>query len=681
MNNEAQTQRRHRHLATRITAWIVLLVLFTSALLASVFVFVEQQILRSEAERRARNLARHLASASELGVLFDNAEGLKPLVSAMFEEPDVYFVHISDANGTMLVRRQRGDIPPSVKEELGKSAGQLRLLPGEIRSETLKSDAAPFPYLDVVAPVTTPVVSSATLEESILHPLVLPRSDSKRDERVIGIVRLGMDLSPLHVTMRQQTHLVVLLTLFVALLGALIAIRLSRFITWPLKTLTASATEIAHGKYDRRVPVQSRDEIGHLAESFNKMAAAIQQHESALLKAVGEIQESERQAEEANRAKTQFLANMSHELRTPLNAIIGFSELLKMQHGDSFSPAQLRQLSHIHSSGQHLLALINDILDVSKIEAGKMELYLETVEFANVLNEVFGVVGGLAQKKRQKLARKVAPDVREIIVDVKKFKQILYNLLSNAVKFTPEDGTITVRAGWKTQDNLRSLSVAVSDTGVGIPREFHDKVFEPFQQFDVPYKKEQQGTGLGLALCKKLVELHGGHIEFVSEAGKGSTFAFTIPQRAAVPAVARAVASGGAAETAPTVLVVEDDPRASEFLQNLLVTNGYNVVTVRSVEEGLRVAEEIQPFAVTLDLLLPQTHGWMFLRRLKGNPNTAKIPVIVVSVVDEKHIGLQLGAYEYFVKPVSPEALLAALRRLKKIQESSLAAASAPVTK
>jgi signal transduction histidine kinase/DNA-binding response OmpR family regulator len=365
----------------------------------------------------------------------------------------------------------------------------------------------------------------------------------------------------------------------------------------------------------------------------------------------------------ANAAKSDFLASMSHELRTPLNAIIGFSDLMREEPGDDGRALIPRDwIEHTHRSGQHLLGLINDVLDLSKVEAGRLELHREPVDVAAAAGEVVAGLRPLAEPKHLLLETRVPSVV--VDVDRGRLRQILYNLLSNAIKFTPDGGRVTVEA--TAEGHLLRLSV--SDTGVGIASTDLTRVFEEFRQVG-DHGQQQGGTGLGLALTRRLVEAHGGRIELTSEVGAGSTFTVILPLQAPVPAPAGDPVSPAPERTSwwqpndATVLVIEDELSAARLLREHLETEGYRVVLAGSGELGLAEARRSPPVAIVLDVLLPGIDGWEVLRQLKSDPALRDVPVVIVTIVDEREVGLALGAADYLVKPVKREALLACLSR------------------
>jgi signal transduction histidine kinase/DNA-binding response OmpR family regulator len=359
----------------------------------------------------------------------------------------------------------------------------------------------------------------------------------------------------------------------------------------------------------------------------------------------------------ASQAKSSFLANMSHELRTPLNAIIGFSDLMRLEEPDGDRrtvPAEW--IEHIHTSGRHLLGLINDILDLAKVEAGRLDLRLAPLRADAAVSELLTGLSPLLATKHLAVSTELAEAT--VLVDRVRFRQIVENLLSNAIKFTPEGGAITVSVTGGGDDIL----VTVADTGVGIAEADQGRVFEEFQQVGDPDHR-RAGTGLGLALTKRLVEAHDGELTLVSELAKGSSFTVRLP---AAPAVRPAPASSTSVDDAPhaaRVLLIEDDTQAAELLHTQLHSAGYTVEVTVSGESGLAAAVAQPPDAIVLDIRLPGMDGWDVIRQLKGNERLAGIPVIIASILDERQAALALGADEYLVKPVDRGALLGALAR------------------
>jgi CheY-like chemotaxis protein/anti-sigma regulatory factor (Ser/Thr protein kinase) len=348
---------------------------------------------------------------------------------------------------------------------------------------------------------------------------------------------------------------------------------------------------------------------------------------------------------------------MSHELRTPLNAVLGFSEMLAAERYGPLNERQQRYVKHIHTGGEHLLRLINDILDISKIEAGRLQLAVESVSVSASFFEVTSALQPLADKKNQSLALQESLALNAL-ADPVRFKQILMNLLGNAIKFTPEGGKIEMSA--KQLGEL--VRVEVRDSGPGIPPDEQSHIFEAFHRLQQS-GKATEGTGLGLAITRRLVELHGGHLGLESEMGLGSCFYFTLPLVLAAQKEATHK-TGLESRTGNTrILVIENDPAAAQLLESQLASVGYKIIFCNEPERAVEMVAELQPAAVTLDIVMKPMNGWEILSSLKSDPRTVNIPVIVVTVVDQKDTGALLGADEYIVKPVDRAILLGAVER------------------
>jgi len=349
---------------------------------------------------------------------------------------------------------------------------------------------------------------------------------------------------------------------------------------------------------------------------------------------------------------------MSHELRTPLNAVLGFSDLLADERYGPLNDRQKRYLTHIHTGGKHLLKLISDILDLSKIEAGKMELSREDVTVASAFGDVISTLYPLAEKKSQALLHHVEPNLH-VHADPMRLKQILVNLAGNAIKFTPEGGRIELAARL-TGNQVR---IEVRDNGPGIPPEQQKRIFEAFFRL-TQTDNATEGTGLGLAITSRLVELHGGKLGIESELGKGTCFHFSLPVVAVAPEDStQTSAPVPRARKAPRILVVEDNATTGQLIQSQLASSGYETVKCDRPERALEMAAELQPDAITLDLIMKPIHGLEVLLQLKNDPRTLEIPVIVVTILDRPGIGTALGADEYLIKPVDKATLLAAVER------------------
>ncbi len=364
---------------------------------------------------------------------------------------------------------------------------------------------------------------------------------------------------------------------------------------------------------------------------------------------------------ELDQLKTQFLANMSHELRTPLNSIIGFSRVILKGIDGPVTDLQQQDLSAIYNSGQHLLSLINNILDLSKIEAGKMELALEDVDLADMINSVLSTSTGLTKEKPIEIKRSVEPDLPIVHVDRTRIRQVLINLVSNAAKFT-EEGTITISARRQTSLNgQREVWIGVTNSGPGIAFEDQDKLFKAFSQVDASPTRKTGGTGLGLSISRHLVEMHGGNIGVESTPGKGSTFFFTLPLQVDEKEETVFVEPTG---DGPVILSIDDNRQVISLYERYLGSHQYRVVPVTDPEQALAVARELQPFAITLDIMMPGRDGWSILQQIKQDPETRHIPVIICSILEDQEKGFSLGAADYLVKPILEEDLVQSVRRL-----------------
>ena len=370
-------------------------------------------------------------------------------------------------------------------------------------------------------------------------------------------------------------------------------------------------------------------------------------------------------AEAANQAKSVFLANMSHELRTPLNAIIGYSEMLIEETEAEGQRTLTDDLRKIQTSGQHLLELINAVLDLSKIESGKMDLYLQTFEISTLLEEVGTVIRPLAAKNGNSYEVTLDERLHVMRADQTKVRQSLLNLLSNACKFTSH-GEVKL--------DVRSLpenrvSFAVSDTGLGMTPEQVSRLFEPFTQADSSTTRKYGGTGLGLAISRKFAEMMGGGITVETEYGKGSRFTMVLPLAIDEEPVSASDALEKASKpdaSAGTVLAIDDDPTVHELLRRTLGSHGFRLESALSGEEGLRLARKLKPQAITLDVMMPGMDGWTVLLSLKAIPELADIPVVMLTIVDNKNLGYSLGAAEFLTKPLDRRRLTSVMLRYKR---------------
>lgn len=416
-----------------------------------------------------------------------------------------------------------------------------------------------------------------------------------------------------------------------------------------------------------------------LTKELERLNAEMQGHQQ-------ELAETNARLAEASKAKSEFLTNMSHELRTPLNAIIGFSEVMQDELFGPLNPKQKEYVQNIHNSGFHLLGLINDILDLAKVESGKMELELNRFSLKEALEVSLTMVKEKAMKHQIALSLEVEPEAGgQVVLDERKFKQIMFNLLSNAVKFTPSGGQVSVsaRAWASAQSPLASgakteadfLEICVADTGIGIKEEDLPRLFQEFTQLGQVYTKPHEGTGLGLALAKRLVEMHGGRIWAESEAGQWCRFYFTVPKEAPGPprpVFAPSPISPGSEQVERLVLVIDDDPMVLTILDTVFQSEGIKVIKAGSGQEGLDLAHRLRPDLIILDLLMPQVDGFEVLEALKFGEETAAIPVVIFTVMDlssEAKVRLREKALGIFEKGmVSKEAFVSQVQKVLGLQ-------------
>ena len=403
----------------------------------------------------------------------------------------------------------------------------------------------------------------------------------------------------------------------------------------------------------KQVQAFSEDDISVLQSLADQVAVAIN---NATL--YDESQELIKNLKEVDQFRSQFLANMSHELRTPLNSIIGFSRVILKGIDGPMTDMQQQDLTAIYNSGQHLLGLINDVLDMARIEAGKMELNFEEVNLSEMIHSVFSTAKGLVKEKPIKLVEDVATDMPTVRGDIMRVRQVFINLISNASKFT-DAGSITIRSEVQESPNgkLEAL-ISVIDTGPGITPEGQEKLFKAFSQVDGSATRKSGGSGLGLSICANLVQLHGGRIGVTSEEGKGSTFWFTVPlfkqHEEEIP------------EGKKVVLAIDDDPQVIALYERYLTGQGYHVVALTEPARAKERVKELKPFAVTLDIMMPNIDGWTVLTELKSDPTTRDVPIIICSVVEQTDKGFNLGAADYLLKPIVEEDLVHSLDRLNK---------------
>jgi signal transduction histidine kinase/CheY-like chemotaxis protein len=523
----------------------------------------------------------------------------------------------------------------------------------------------------------------------------------------VGTLFLQSDMRQWSVRARRYSGIVGIFVLISGFFALLVSSQLQRLISRPILHLENAMRMVSTNKnYEVRATRFYGDEIGRLIDGFNTMLSEIQHRDTALQRANDELKTRTRElegeiihrkqtqeellkakhaAEDASRAKSAFLANMSHELRTPLNAIIGYSEMLEEETRDSGRTENLQDLQKIQAAGKHLLSLINDVLDLSKIEAGKMGLHLETFDVSVMAEEMVTTLQPAIAKNNNKVRVHLGDDLGMMRADATKVRQILFNLMSNACKFT-DHGTISLDVRPTVIEGQEWIRFQVQDTGIGISSKQQHKLFQEFSQADATIARKYGGPGLGLAISHRFVQMMKGRISVESQAGKGSTFTVHLPAQVTLETAEVAQLEGtgnvsaGTSEyrtEGDTILVIDDDPAVRDLMSRFLTKMGFRVVAAANGEEGLRLAREVRPLLITLDVIMPECDGWIVLSKLKSDPNVAQIPVIMVTVVDNAAMGLDMGASNYLIKPVDRDRLAVLIEKHRVARVSGASEAKA----
>lgn len=461
----------------------------------------------------------------------------------------------------------------------------------------------------------------------------------------------------------------------------------------PLEELMSATDRITEGNLDFQIEINRKDELGYLGFLFNQMAQKLKQSFTSLEKTNQELEirvkkrtqqleEAKEIAEEANRAKSSFLANMSHELRTPLNAIIGYGELLEEEAEEMGEEEFVQDLQKIHSAGKHLLGLINDILDISKIEAGKMELYLENFEISKIVQEIVVTIQPLIDKNHNTLEVNCPDNLGTMTADITKIRQNMFNLLSNASKFT-QNGTITMSIDRYLKEDQEWIKFEIKDTGIGMNPQQQAKLFNAFSQADASTTRKYGGTGLGLTITKKFTEMMGGYILLDSEEGKGTTFTSHIPAQVKdTKSETKPQPQKNTEEISPDelsivqpvkkILVIDDDVSTHDVITRYLSEGNFEITATTIPEKALELARKIKPDVIILDVVMPKVDGWSVLTQLKADAELSSIPVIMATFLSDRSMGYTLGATDYLTKPFNQNQLKNILGKYNALSEKTI---------
>ncbi len=707
-------------LKLRMMLYSTVMIIAVVSILATILLYYHHRHVWNEFKLRAESLSAGLSHDLQLPLMLEDKASIERMLKGFSTIEDVVSVSVLNKENIALVKQGN---PFSIPESLR----HMTKHPVEIESEENLSE-----HLEGGIPAQPDIPTQSP--STSLRTSVGARGGMEK----IGLVEITFSTKRIGDNLENMVYVVIFFTIFIIILRLASDYIFTSGITRPITMLMQGAEAVSDGDLSHTIEIKSSDEVGKLSSSFNRMIIALkdrddeirfqhqklqnnykeledshkeldeayetlaetakelEEHKTELENKVVErtkelhdaharLQESYERLKEIDRLKSEFLANMSHELRTPLNSIIGFSKVILKGIDGPITDIQKTDLTAIHNSGQHLLTIINDILDLSKIESGKMELLKEMIDIGEIAEGVMSTADALAMGKPVKLNMELEEKLPLTFVDKTRIRQVMLNMLSNAIKFT-DKGEIRLKVSKIGYEHIRQMEnnpdgycpkrspvregdfilVSVTDTGIGIKREDMPLVFEEFRQIDSSSARREGGTGLGMAISHKFILLHGGEIWVESRTGKGSTFHFTVPVSKVLeqtrPAVERIIAPVDREKE--VIMVIDDEINSITLIRRTLEREGYEVVGIQDPDEAIERVGEIRPNAIILDVIMPKRDGWEIIQELKLKPETKDIPVIFCTIVADKKLGFSLGATDYLVKPVRDDDLLRALKML-----------------
>jgi signal transduction histidine kinase len=657
--------------------------LLVSICLGGFFIYNQYINLENSLDERGKSLVKQIVPASEFGFFSGNTQLLRNVTLSAVEQPDVTGINIIDNSGISI---SKAGMQTTIFNPYDYK-GKFKTILTQLDSDEVRVFFSPIFKTEFVAGDDEAGLSDnntrMVVSDNALGWVVLELSKQSTVEKQQRAVRQGL-----------------VITIILLSITWMLAKFIGKSVSEPIVELTDAVENIGVGQLETRVDVFSGGELATLQSGINSMAESLNIAQDFLQEKVfeatkqlrdalarveeqnSELEAAREHADESNKAKSQFLANMSHELRTPLNAIIGYSEMLIEEAEEEGMSTIIPDLDKINHAGQHLLSLINAVLDLSKIEAGKMEVYCEDFSIKALINEVVSTIQPVIENNHNKLEVNISDDIGEINSDLTKVKQILFNLLSNASKFT-EHGSIILTVEKKHHTGQNWYHFSIKDTGIGMSDEQVSKLFAPFIQADVSTTRKYGGTGLGLTITKQFCQLLGGSIQVDSKPDFGTEFKIRLPGTHSGSVAAETTIESGIAKTfrfseqvsdrtdsverrkhVTKVLVVDDDPAMRVLLRRQLEKEGFEIIEAVDGRQGLAMAREFHPDVITLDVMMPGIDGWSVLKTIKADDELNDIAVIILSIISDKHIGFTLGAAEYLTKPVDWNVLSNTIKKI-----------------